>query len=70
MKPSKNAHSSTDIRLRAKLTSHAEMILKHRRPRRGIRFGNTTQGLLPRPFWLRGHWPERAARAHALPFRP
>lgn len=36
------AHSSSDIRLRAKIISHVEMILNHRPPPEGIPFVNAT----------------------------
>ncbi|WP_208323336.1 hypothetical protein, partial [Rhodovulum visakhapatnamense] len=42
MKPSKNAHSSSDIRSRAKLVSIADASLNHALRTSGIPFVNTT----------------------------
>ena len=45
MKPSKNAHSSSDMRLRAKPICQAEMSLHQRTPASGIPFVNTAYSI-------------------------
>lgn len=53
LKPSKKAHSMSGIRLRAKLTSHAEMILNHSRPRRETLLSTRPMRLAGRDLQLR-----------------